>query len=1149
MPTKGTTRTNTERGDNMSGLQFDLFGGNSPGLDFGDRPIPRAPIHNPRTAYRSPLPDEQYQNIGQQALHAGASGLGYVFGTLDKPGQVVRNTLAGKFGSALRQAVPFADTLGLVDQGDYTSGRDLTNQLGITGKHDKGWGAWGAGLGADILTDPLTYLTFGAKSALTPIGRAVQKTGALRGWSGKAMLEGFHGVEPALQAAGRTASDIAHMTDQGQRIAQGAAAATGVQANQPLGSLARIGLPFGGPSVNVGTGRTAQAIAGGLDAAGDWLKYGNPVGRAAGSLFDPNVHGAVDEVTQRGATRYLQPALQDLKAQARADRFDVIHGLDPLVSAGAHPESLITDTARAVAEGVPHPFPQALANDVGGVAQAINHIGSRQLAQARESGAPLRDVADPFVNYVPRSAFNEVPGSLQMDRRRLLPTTSAANIGRDPLYQEIPGGTNRIKDWFSRFAGLKAVPQVTQEIRRDLEQDLVRGGGTMTKDLADAFDVKAAALAEKLAGTNEAYRSAASGGGGKHFFSPDLVSDVTQRGNAHAKTVANARAATGILGDVAQPFQQGTGMIPLADTLPRLGIETTAHNPQTGALAEGGLVNLYRALAKQGAGKVDPFLTDAAGLKKLTNAVNQWGVTPEKFGTLTKQYGQWTAPEQIKTSLGAFDSLTNAFKSLAYPIWIPSHIRNAMTAAVNNARHGVGLGDYAKQLAVMTGRGISPAEAHDLRRAQYAGANVFGGNGMNEEIAGNVRQAFDQNKRFTPHAPGSDRAGEHGNLAADTADLVLKQGLLGSLGATGRAAREGLGGLLDKSRGWGQAAGENLGIKGVGQAAEDMLPAVAAGRKAGANIEDFFRGALFNKLTREGATPAMAADEINKLHFDYGHLTDFEKNVMRRAVPFYTFARNNLPLQVETALHQPGILQAQSKPFMQEDADEKGYVPKYLQGGFATPVGPEFQNAEGDASQQYISQFGLPAEEAFGKLRFQNGMPDLRNTALAFAGNLNPMIKAPLEQLFNTQFYSGRKLSDLKPQGTASAIGKLFGEDNPQLLAQVLANTPATRFISSADKLLDPRKTPVQKALNLLTGVKVTDVDTDKQRAIDLRQALQTLMEQYPHLSQHTEFYVKPDNVQNLTPEEMKAMRAYATQEAESRAWSKEQRRQIGVQR
>ena len=136
--------------------------------------------------------------------------------------------------------------------------------------------AWGDDLAADIATDALTYTTFGAKHALTPIGAAVMKTGALKGFTGKAMLEAFHGVEPAMLQAGQTASDVAQAVDKGQRIAQRAAASTGFQVGQPLASLAHFGLPFGGPVVNVGTGKTAQRIADRLDKAGDFLRFGNP---------------------------------------------------------------------------------------------------------------------------------------------------------------------------------------------------------------------------------------------------------------------------------------------------------------------------------------------------------------------------------------------------------------------------------------------------------------------------------------------------------------------------------------------------------------------------------------------------------------------------------------------------------------------------------------------------------------------------------------------------------------------------------------------------------------------------------------------------------------------------------------------------------
>ena len=79
------------------------------------------------------------------------------------------------------------------------------------------------------------------------------------------------------------------------------------------------------------------------------------------------------------------------------------------------------------------------------------------------------------------------------------------------------------------------------------------------------------------------------------------------------------------------------------------------------------------------------------------------------------------------------------------------------------------------------------------------------------------------------------------------------------------------------------------------------------------------------------------------------------------------------------------------------------------------------------------------------RFKLKGGLPDVRGTALSFLASGNPFIKAPLEQLFNTQFHTGRKLSDLRPSGTASALGSLVGDDNPQLLSQIIANTPRMR--------------------------------------------------------------------------------------------------------
>lgn len=83
------------------------------------------------------------------------SALGYVGSSLAKPGRAVRGLLGGR-PEELLAALPFSDSMGITDEKNAVSGRDLLTQLGM----DPGEGIGGdiAGFGADVATDPLTYL-------------------------------------------------------------------------------------------------------------------------------------------------------------------------------------------------------------------------------------------------------------------------------------------------------------------------------------------------------------------------------------------------------------------------------------------------------------------------------------------------------------------------------------------------------------------------------------------------------------------------------------------------------------------------------------------------------------------------------------------------------------------------------------------------------------------------------------------------------------------------------------------------------------------------------------------------------------------------------------------------------------------------------
>ncbi|MHB1407855.1 MAG: hypothetical protein ACYCV0_20005, partial [Desulfitobacteriaceae bacterium] len=70
------------------------------------------------------------------------------------------------------------------------------------------------------------------------------------------------------------------------------------------------------------------------------------------------------------------------------------------------------------------------------------------------------------------------------------------------------------------------------------------------------------------------------------------------------------------------------------------------------------------------------------------------------------------------------------------------------------------------------------------------------------------------------------------------------------------------------------------------------------GRAVGSGVENQARAFNFLTNLKQTGDAKKAAEITDKYLFDYGDLTDFEKNVAKRVIPFYTWMRKNIPLQV-----------------------------------------------------------------------------------------------------------------------------------------------------------------------------------------------------------------------------------------------------------
>jgi hypothetical protein len=171
--------------------------------------------------------------------------------------------------------------------------------------------------------------------------------------------------------------------------------------------------------------------------------------------------------------------------------------------------------------------------------------------------------------------------------------------------------------------------------------------------------------------------------------------------------------------------------------------------------------------------------------------------------------------------------------------------------------------------------------------------------------------------------------------------------------------------------------------------------------------EATYRFAHFLNEVQNGATIEEAIESIARHFYDYGDLSAFEKNVMRRVMPFYTFWRKNMGANLYYLAHNTGYVSAPMKlannlnTITEGDTDaiplEWMENPRnqwlLKQGAYRAPWdGSKLLPLQGFLPQVDVAQFA-PGE--------------LVDTAF---GNLSPTIKTPTEIFMNKDTFTGRPI-------------------------------------------------------------------------------------------------------------------------------------------
>lgn len=317
------------------------------------------------------------------------------------------------------------------------------------------------------------------------------------------------------------------------------------------------------------------------------------------------------------------------------------------------------------------------------------------------------------------------------------------------------------------------------------------------------------------------------------------------------------------------------------------------------------------------------------------------------------------------------------------------------------------------------------------------------------------------------------------------------------------------------------------GVKGaakkLGKGALDSGPAV------GQAVENQARLVNFMANLRNTGDVMLAAKRTKQFLFDYQSLTGFEKNVLRRLIPFYTYSRKNLELQVRTLFSTPGRIsqEVQGLQTLGEvisggeglTDEEQAALPQWMRSGIGI-----LTKKNGEIVTM-LSSLGTPIEQPFAAMQ-----------ANQFLGSLSPLIRVPIEQAAGYSFFQGKPLSEVTnatafnhaPQVIKDFIGytqiNAKRSDGSPFQMQValhpermniLLNLPPTTRVFSALKQMDAVDVSTQqKVLQQLIGIKPYSFDLVQEaqkRQNEMKKSLETLLTNAGVTAQFKTTYIPKD--------------------------------------
>lgn len=1128
-------------------------------------------------------PDEQASMLKSLA-YAGSSGLTAAGWLLDTPGAVVRGLLAEGPMKGLSALWETSD--------ERVTGRELARSYGLADDTDN-WRNFSGGLATEVLTDPLTYLSFGIAPLLggvakTAAGRAAQKAGLLSGDLG---LAAKRAVDAGVRQPGfgkmmlqrETPEFLLGQMDDAARTAAEAEfrKVAGQQADdllkQPMSASHRVSIP--------GLYESATDLYG--KKYGDWVtRQSDAIGQSARAtpflgpalrhlqgMFDSRVLGRTDEADQWRAR-----AVSEAERLGAEDSDQFLGILSTLVANDigfdkwqnnswrrqfSDAFGMAMENQRGVSAWNEIPEDIRRLFDDGGAGQML--VDSAQdyqraaRARAKSLGLPLADADLPYdIGYMARQRVYpdapKMPGSYAAPEEKFLDATTE-------LFG-IRGGEAARKDY------TRAFPRwvLNKMAKDDKFQAQLRGLSSTVSNETVADTVNAwlrTNAPEYLEKTRRDGRI------GPFAYLLDDVEDIrSQEGQAAVEKgfklygeladriggLPTNYAAEGLpfYGDPLADFTRyvrGRGrserVAPvLVDELAKAASKATSAPAFSSFTAE-------EALSKFGLDTSDRVLDDAGQLTQLSQAeqllAEALGRAQRRGGPLTMEelagvripqdlveslnqgVQKARAPSEAKGLLKKLDNYTQRFKTLA--LLFPSrYTRDAYSGSFAAATKGL-FNIFDSYAGAQAGRGNYKPLARRL-------LNAPGYENLSEEDRVLKFLSESAGQRLTDFNVLDDLGRQGSNLTPP--DLFP--------GSTGNYF-QGVGSKFDLR----DPSTYNIFALRTQRGNPNWL--LDAGDRAAQATDSWNRIGTYLTATRKGYSPRAAKDmaDLTQVSYRPESFTSFEREIVKRLVPFYSYMKGITPLIADNLINRPAGLMGQSIRGINRagEPSEDRFVPEYLRQSAAIPLGGEFPliGLDTPGITRFLTNIDLPHEGVLNL--FTPGLGNtlagkigntLTKTAQNLLGQTNPLLKGPLEYAANRQFYSGRQLSDL------FSMAEKYGIPGGRIWDQIGANLPGgSRAMGLLRQATDERISPSERAakifFNTLTGLKLQDVDQERTARLAARSTLNELLDQAKGMQTYENIFIKPADLENLSPQEKRQYLLYRILQSQAASASRKRKK------